>query len=254
MEAVTKATNRRGLMLAPIACMFLMAGCVATKSDVRLLRNDLASLQATQDSLYRASLRQAGSLADSVRAMAEVLRTTRGQLSNQIRQLQDMLVTVQELLGQSQQRINQLREQLERQQIGAAPQPVPQPSNPADAANLYSLGRTKLEEKSSAAARAAFEQFLSQYPQHERAPDAQLGLGEAFLLDGDSAEAVAQFERVSAAYPTSARAPEALYRAGEVSERLGRRTEARRLYGLIITRYADSPSARLARQRRDALR
>ncbi|MGQ0563278.1 MAG: tol-pal system protein YbgF [Gemmatimonadota bacterium] len=251
-----KSTNRRGLMLAPIACLILMTGCVATKADVRRLRADLAALQATQDSLYRESIRQAGALADSVRASAEMLRVTRGQLSNQIRQLQDMLVAVQLLLGQSQQRITQLREQLERQQqpVTATPPLAQPPDGAPDAGTLYTLGRTKLEEKSAAAARAAFEQLLSQYPQHERAADAQLGLGEAYLIDGDLEEAIAEFEKVAAAYPTSPRAPEALYKAGQASEARDRRSDARRFYDLVVKRYADSPSARLAQQRLRALR
>lgn len=249
-------TNRRGLMLAPIACIILMTGCVATKSDVRLLRSDIQALQTRQDSLYRESLGQMSAQADSVRMLSETLRTARGQLSNQIRQLQDMLITVQELMGTNAQTVRQLRDQLERQQTAAvAAQPsTAQPGSSADAEALYAAGRAKLADKSPAAARAAFEQILEQYPQHERAADAQFGLGEALLLDDDSAGAVSQFERVSSAYPTSPRAPEALYRAGQVSEQRTRRTEARRFYNLIVTRYGGTPSARLAQQRLTALR
>lgn len=253
MMAGSMNTNRRGQLLAPIACMMLLSGCVATKSDVRLLRTDLAALQATQDSLYRESLRQAGSLADSVRATSEVLRTTRGQLSNQIRQLQDMLVTMQELLGQSQQRINQLREQMERQQQ-APPAAAPPISGGVSADSLYAIGRAKLAERSAAAARVAFEQLLEQYPRHDRAADAQAGLAETYVLDDELEEAVTQFERVSAAYPTSAKAPEALFRAGEISEQRKRPTDARRFYNLVVTRYGNSPSATLARRRLQAIK
>jgi tol-pal system protein YbgF len=253
-----QSTNRRGLMLAPIACILFMTGCVATKSDVRVLRNDILTLQARQDSLNRVSLMQMRAQSDSVRMLSETLRTTRGQLSNQIRQLQDLLITVQELMGANAQTVRQLRDQLDRQQAAAAattPAPAtPQPGSASEAESLYSLGRTKLDEKSAAAARAAFEQFLQQYPQHERAPDAQFGLAEAIFLDGDLGDAVTQFERIASAYPTSPRAPEALYRAGQISEQRDRRTEARRFYNLVVTRYAGTPSARLAQQRITALR
>ena len=252
MMLFAKSWYRRGLLLAPIACAIL-SGCVATKSDVRLLRSDIAALQTRQDSLYRESLGQMSAQADSVRMLSETLRLVRGQLSNQIRQLSDMLVTVQELMGTNAQTVRQLREQLERQ---AAPPPQTTPAQPtgADAETLYTLGRTKLEERSAAAARAAFENFLEQYPQHERAPDAQIAIGESYVMDDDLEEAVAAFEKVSSAYPTSARAPESLYRAGQISEQRKRTSDARRFYNLIVTRYADSPSARLARQRLTALR
>lgn len=254
----TLITNRRGLLLAPIACIMLMTGCVATKSDVRMLQNDIRSLQTRQDSLYRESFGQMSAQADSVRMLSETLRTVRGQLSNQIRQLQDMLITVQELMGTNAQTVRQLRDQLERQQAAAAaalqPAPADAPGTPEEAENLYTLGREKLDEKSAAAARIAFEQFLEQYPQHERAPDAQFGLAEALYLNSDLADAIEQFERIPEAYPTSPRAPEALYRAGQISEQRDRRTDARKFYNLIVARYADSPSARLAQQRLTALR
>jgi len=254
-----KSTNRRGQRLAPIACMLilpaLLGGCVATKADVRLLRTDIESLRSKQDSLYRETLRQSGTLADSVRSTSEVLRTTRGQLSNQIKQLQDMLITLQELVGQTSQRITQLREQAERAQQ-PAPQPstgTPQPAS-GDADELYRAGALKLQDGSPAAARVAFQQFLAQYSQHEHAADAQFGLAETYVLDDALGDAVDNFARVAEAYPASPRAPEALYRAGDLSEQRKRLDDARKYYNLVVQRYASSPSARLAQQKLAKLR
>lgn len=257
MVGLRKFSNRRGRLLAPIVCMMLapmLTACVATKSDVRLLRTDLASLQARQDSLYRESLRSMGLQADSVRMLSESLRQARGQLSNQIRQLQEMLITIQELMGTNAQTVRQLREQIERQQQVTPPaQSPPATSNTTDAATLYATGRTKLAEKSSTAARVAFEELLASYPQHERAPDAQMGIAETYVQDENLAEAVSNFEKVAQAYPTSDRAPEALYRAGQISEERKRTSDARRFYNMVVTRYSSSPSASLARRRLQAL-
>ena len=256
MRAVLKMiTNRRGQLLAPIACVMAVAisGC-ATKKDVRTLQMDLASMRAQQDSLYREIQRQNLLLADSVRGGAELIRTTRAQLSNQIRQLNDVVISLQQLLGQTQQRITELREQAERaNQQPQAVQPPPQTSDQS-AEDLYRTGATRLQEKSVTAARLSFEQFLSQYPQHERAPDAQYGLAETYALEEELAEAVNQFVRVAEAYPTSGRAPEALYRAGQISEERNRRPDARTYYQRVVRSYANSPSARLAQQRLDRLR
>jgi tol-pal system protein YbgF len=255
MEAVLKTTtNRRGRWLAPIACMALLgAGGCATKKDVRTLQQELYAMRAQQDSLYREILRQNLLLADSVRGGAELIRNTRAQLSNQIRQLNDVAVSLQQLLGLTQQQILQLRERAES--APQAPAPVAQPSpSPEGAEELYRTGATKLQEKSAAAARIAFEQFLTQYPDHERAPDAQMAVGESYVLDEDLAGAVQAFERVAEAYPTSGRAPEALYRAGQLSEDRRRLDDARAFYRRIVQRYANSPSARLAQQRLNRLR
>jgi tol-pal system protein YbgF len=256
MDAVRKKiTNRRGRWLAPIACMAMVAlsGC-ATKKDVRTLQMEMIAMRAQQDSLYREILRQNLLLADSVRGGAELIRSTRAQLSNQIRQLNEVTVSLQQLLGLTQQQISQLRERAEAAEQQAPP-PVAQPSvSTASPDELYRTGATKLQEKSAASARMAFEQFLTQYADHERAPDAQIGLAETYVLDEDLAAAVGAFERVAEAYPTSGRAPEALYRAGQLSEDRRRLDDARAFYRRIVQRYANSPSARLAQQRLSRLR
>ncbi len=254
MTAVlSRKPNRRGLWLAPIACMALAAGGCAMKSDIRDLQMDLGTMRAQQDSLYREIQRQNVLLADSVRGGAELIRTTRAQLSNQIRQLNEVVLSLQQLLGQTQQRITELREQADQARAPATPV---QPAATSDtaAAELYRAGATKLQEKSATAARLAFEQFLTQYPQHELAPDAQFGLAETYALEEELGDAVDQFARVAEAYPTSARAPEALYRAGQLSEERRRTSEARTYYQRVVQRYANSPSARLAQQRLNRLR
>jgi tol-pal system protein YbgF len=251
--------NRRGQLLAPIACMALLtvtlSACVATKADVRVMRSDLAALQQHQDSLYRESLRTMGAQADSVRMLTELLRTTRGQLANQIRQIQDMVVTLQELSGQSAATVAALRQRFEQQQAAAAPQPTAAApnSNAPDPDELYGLGVSKLQEKSPAAARAAFQQFLQLYPQHEHAADAQYGLAQSYEQDNSLVDAVDNYARVAEAYPNSDRAPEALYRAGQISEQRKQLATARRYYKLVDTRYGSSPTASLAHKRLKAL-
>jgi len=254
-DSLIKFTNRRGQRLAPIACMVMVSALLsacATKGDIRNLRMEINALRAKQDSLYGEMTRQAQLQSAETQ---EGLRTTRGQISNQIRQLQEAVITLQELSGQSQQRINELRAQLERAQVGTPgmPAPVAQPGG-GNAEELYQAGATKFEEKSATAARLAFEQFLTDFPQHELAADAQFKLAETYVLDENYAEAVKHFERVSEAHPASPRAPEALYRAGQVSEQRDRRTEARQFYNRVVQRYKDSPSASLAQKRLTALR
>jgi tol-pal system protein YbgF len=255
-EVGKRITNRRGRLLAPIACIALLSAC-ATKKDIRTLQMDLGAMRAQQDSLYREIQRQNMLLADSVRGGAELIRTTRAQLSNQIRQLNDVVISLQQLLGQTQQRLSELRERADEAARARQPgtTPAPDPTAAAQSAEeLYRTGATKLQERSATAARLAFEQFLTEHPQHERAPDAQFGLAETYALDEELPDAIEQFERVANAYPTSGRAPEALYRAGQLSEDRKRLDEARAYYRRVVQRYANSPSARLAQQRLNRLR
>ena len=253
--ASARTSNRRGRLLAPIVCAAAVAAGCATKRDVRDMQMELGRMRAQQDSLYQEIRRQNNLLADSVRGGAELVRSTRAQLSNQIRQLNDVVIAMQQLLGQTQQRITELRERAEAAQ--QQQQPAAQPPGGADAAGaeeLYRAGATKLQEKSATAARLAFEQFLTAHPTHELAPDAQFGLAETYVLDKELEDAVTNFVRVAEAYPTSNRAPEALYRAGRISEDRNRRADARTYYQRVVQRYANSDSARLARDRLSRLR
>ena len=253
--ASARTANRRGRLLAPIVCAAAVAAGCATKRDVRDMQMELGRMRAQQDSLYQEIRRQNDLLADSVRGGAELVRSTRAQLSSQIRQLNDVVIAMQQLLGQTQQRITELRERAEAAQ--QQQQPAAQPPAGADAAGaeeLYRAGAGKLQEKSATAARLAFEQFLTTYPTHELAPDAQFGLAETYVLDKELEDAVTNFVRVAEAYPTSTRAPEALYRAGRISEDRNRRADARTYYQRVVQRYANSDSARLARDRLSRLR
>ncbi len=252
-----KTANRRGRLLAPIACVVLIATGCATKRDIRDLQMELGRMRAQQDSLHQEVRRQNMLLADSVRGGAELVRSTRAQLSNQIRQLNDVVIAMQQLLGQTQQRITELRERAEasqQQQQQQTPGQPPAGAGTTNAEELYRVGAAKLQEKSATAARLAFEQFLTSYSTHELAPDAQFGLAETYVLDEELEDAVTNFVRVAEAYPTSDRAPEALYRAGRISEDRNRRTDARTYYQRVIQRYANSDSARLARDRLSRLR
>jgi len=56
---------------------------------------------------------------------------------------------------------------------------------------------------------AAFAAFLDEYPEHERAPYARLGLGQARLTKGDLDEALAAFDSILAAAPEPDKADQA---------------------------------------------
>src|SRR5262245_61456632 len=120
--AVQHSNNhrRRGLRTAPLlwtGCLAVaLSGCWATKNDVRTLQMDLAVSRARQDSIARETARQNRVLQDSLRTMSEFTRYLQGNLTNQMKTMQDLVLQVQALLGQSQQRIADLREQLDRQQ------------------------------------------------------------------------------------------------------------------------------------------
>ncbi len=231
-----------------------LAGC-ATKRDVRDLRAQIAVLDAKQDSLARVAERRQAMLLDSVRAGTDLLVRVRGDLGHQLLDLEQQLVQIQELVGQSQRRLQDLNQQMEanRERLqeplpgdttGGAPRNVaPPPAGTPGPDVLYQLGADQLQKGAAATARKAFQQLLESYPNDARAPDAQFGLAETYVLDQKYDSAYAAFDQVVELYPSSPRAPAALLRAGVVAQEHGSAKKARDYFERVRARYPKSDEA-----------
>jgi tol-pal system protein YbgF len=250
-----------------VSSLGLVAGC-ALKGDVRKVGLQVEALQAQvshSDSLRRGER-------DSILAVIAVVQQTLTAQQNYLVQLrgdartdhlniQQQLVSVQELTGQSQQRLTELRGQLEAR--AQQPVPVPDtgakgPSGPAGSAagasadQMYDVSLQQYRRGSVGTARLGFREFLRMYPIEPRAADALFFIGETFAADQpDSASVV--YEQVVKTYPNSARAPTALYKLGLLAERSPDKAAARTFYNRVIAGYPRSDEANLARVRLQAL-
>jgi TolA-binding protein len=102
--------------------------CFATRQDVQLLRNDLATMQATSARADSARARETarlldalGVVRDSVRALAARDQRFAGDTREALRSINEQLLQVQELSGQSQRRLQDLRASLEARETAGAP-------------------------------------------------------------------------------------------------------------------------------------
>ena len=86
----------------------LLAGC-ATKRDLRDLQAEVVQLQAAQDRTLRELLQRNLAILDSMSIQNVRLR---GDFTNYLVQIERQLVQIQELTGQGQQRLAELREEL----------------------------------------------------------------------------------------------------------------------------------------------
>ena len=231
------------------------AGC-ATKRDVRDLREQMAAMQARQDSLFRALAEQNRALMDSVRQANEMMLRVRGELGNQLVAMERQLIQIQELAGQSQQQLASLRQQVSsRQQQLAAPPAMEQPANePApgsasSAEQLYRVGKEQLQRGNVSVARQAFAQLMRDHLTHELAPEAQLQLAETYYLERSYDRALQELERVPEVFPGTPAAPRALYRAGVIAEEQGNIPRARSYFQRVISGYPTSEESAMAREK-----
>ena len=253
--------SRPPLLLA----LGLAAGC-ALKGDVRkvelqvaALKGDLARSDSARTAERDSLLAGIAAVQRALTAQQAYLVQLRGDMKNDLLAVQQQLVAVQELTGQSQQRLSELRRQLDNQARQAPPPldaggagnvPVGPSGNPAGPGpdQMYEVSVQQFRRGSLATARLGFREFLRVFPLHERSPDALFYVGETFARESPDS-AVAVYEAVVKTYPNSSRAPSALYKLGLLAEQRNDRAAARTYYARVVAGYARSDEANLARDK-----
>jgi tol-pal system protein YbgF len=256
------------VLIAP-AVVLTAGACFATRGDVRILQGDIARLQlaaaqaASSDTARAVQLRRIiqslTNIADSLRVAQTTIQRFQGDVAISLRDVQEQLLTVQELTGQSRKQVESLRAQLEARaaeqaQAVVPPAAAPGAEAPAAAAGapapgpyqLMDLGRQQLARGATSAARAAFSDLLTQYPSSDLAPEAQYWIAETFASAGHAVEADSVFALVAEKYPTSERAPVAIYKRAVALKVAGQTRQARTLLQQVIDRYPKSEAATLA--------
>jgi tol-pal system protein YbgF len=185
----------------------------------------------------------------------------RGDFSQDLYNIQQQLVQLQELTGQSQQRLSELRTQLEaraaQNETGpgpAAPGDTAQPAaaSSASADAMYEASLAQLRRGSTSTARLGLREMLRTYPNSPRTPDALYFIGQSFSAENPDSAGV-YYSQVVDQYPTSARAPSALYNLGLLAERRKDPAKAKDAYQRVVQKYPQSDEAALARDRLKAL-
>jgi len=262
--AAPRASARRALWarrctrVGAVALMALAGTACATKRDIRDLREQLAAMQARQDSLYRVIAQQNRALMDSVRQTHEMVLRVRGDLGNQLVQMEQQLIQIQELTGQSQQQLASLRQQVssrgeyfstlpgeQRADSGAASHA----GSGTDPEQLYRVGMDQLQRGNARVARQAFEAIVKDHPTHERAPDAQLQVAETYYQERNYDLALQALDRVVEMFSSSPAVPRAVYRAGIIAEEQGNIPRARSYFQRVVSGWPGSEEANLANEK-----
>lgn len=267
-------TPRRFLAIGTLGALVLAStGCVATRNDVRILQNDIFNLRAQQARADSALVRQLQDISAQMQQMLAVVSDSIDNVSGRLTSFQgdtrqalygmeQQLLVVGELLGQSQQRLRELRAEMETRNQALMSQPAVPPA-PGDTTTraappptggiadpgpnqLYLLGRDQLSRQSYGTARQAFEELIAKHPNSDLAPDAQLGIAEAYAGERMVAQSDTANLLVVTKYPGSDAAPKALYRLGLSLAQQGRMPEARSTMQRVVRDYSRSEVADLA--------
>ena len=253
------------------ACLAGVAAC-ATPAQVQQVETQVNVLRADtrrSDSATAVQLRQIlvlqQQMMDSLAATRRSLNEMKGSTANDLLAVQQQLLQLQELTGQSQRRLTDLRSQLEARgddRGGAAPRPgrahrrirpAPAPARPRPRRSRCTMPRWRsCGGAAPPPAAPACGRCSRPIPKSELVPDALYFVGQSFSSENpDSASAY--YRKVVKDYPTSSRAPAALYGLGLLAERRGDKAGARDAYNQLLKSYPKSDEAALARDRLKAI-
>ena len=252
-------------------CLGLPAGC-ALKGDVRKVELQVQALQAertradtAQRQLVDSVLEVLAAVQRALTAQQAYLVQLRGDVRTELLSVQQQLVTVQELTGQSQQRLSEMRSSLEQRAqqpvpdvspaggqpaAGGAQPPVGPSGNPAGPGpgQMWDLAMQQFRAGRYSTARLALRELLRVFPSDEHAADALFYVGETFAQDTpDSAAAV--YGQVVKQFPNSPRAPSALYKLGLLAEQRNDKAAAQTFFKRVVAGYPRSDEANLARDK-----
>ena len=250
----------RATRFAPLAALVL-AGCLASKTDIAMLQTDLQTMRAESargDSARRAQvdqvLAQLTRANDSVRAISARLAKLQGDVANEHYQMTREIIQLQELSGQSTRRLQELRGALEERAPAAAAAAAPVPGDSTRPAagpgpgQLFQNSLDQLRRGSISVARGGFEELLRAYPTYEDAPEAMVYIAETYAAERNQAAADSVYGLVVQRYPRSPKAATALYKRAQILRSAGQDAAARAALERIVREYPRSDEAALARE------
>jgi TolA-binding protein len=241
---------------------------------VRNVEDQITQLRNVQDRRDQERSRQLAEVIRLQQAMMDSLSSTRaavsqlrGDFANDLYEVQRQLVQLQELTGQSQQRLSELRTQLERRaEELQQPEPAaggvrdtttsfvnPAPSqNQPSADQMYQTSLGQLRLGSASTARMGFRELHKSYPTSDKAPDALYYIGQSFETE-NADSALYYYQQVTRDYAQSPRSGSSSYHIGLIKERANDRAAARDAYQKVVQSFPNSDEAALAKDRLKAL-
>lgn len=269
MSSFLRGTRRLAL---PAVALLLLPACFATRDDLVVIQQDIATTRAellAADSARSAQLDRilvsVTAAQDTIRSINRTFTSFQATVQSRLENYGDQLIRVQELLGVSQQQLQRLRADLERTRgTAVAPAGSPPPGGAADSggaapavtagpAQLMEAGRQQQRRGATGVARQQFEDLVRAYPNDPLVPDALFYIADTYATERNEAAADSVWVQLYTDHPDAPRAAEAMYRHGVTLENGGRRAEARRTYQQVIRQYPRSDAAKLAQGRLDGL-
>ncbi len=261
-------TAIRYVVLALVSLMF--SGCV-TASTGDKMQQDIEALQAQQKSMqenYDAEktrlTKMIASAREDVTELKKVLKQARAllqrnnadlgvEIQKNREELDRLRGNVEELefkLKKVNEDLQIFKEDTDRRFAGSnAGSNLPKEPVP-----LFKVGKKAFDAGKNDQARKAFETFVSNFPTHGKAAEAQYLLGQTYFKEQQWVRSVLEFEKVVKKYDKSTYVDDAMYHIGAALMKSGRCKQAKGWFQLVISEHGNSEWASDARQKINAIK
>ncbi len=215
------------------------------RRDIAALRAQVgASQKAVDDRLARIeTLLQDRSieLNKLIDELKQELARMRGQIEVQTNQIDTLDRRQKDLYVDLDARLRKLEASAQAQEKQAA-EPVAEAKAYEAALNQFKLGNYQLSV-------AAFQSFLTTYPNSPQLSSAQYWIGNAYYALRDFKMAIAAQQKVLATWPDSAKAPDAMLNIASCQAETGEVKAARDTLQALLKKYPGTQAAEQAKQR-----
>jgi len=270
-ERFNYKTSMASLMLAIIVSAAATSPAWAQTADPAMMANLVIQVQELQDEVR--TLR--GQLEDQTRELENLKRRQRDQYLDLDKRLSDMrnarpVSGVGPVVSGSQPTqqapsvspsgdLPEVRDPMDSQsQVTGIGQPQVQsqsaPMSAADEKAAYDQAFQALKELRYADAAEDFQSFLDQYPNSDYADNAQYWLGESYYVTRNYDIALTAFQGLLDQYPESPKAPDALLKIGYTHYELEQWDSARAALTQVQENFPDTTLSRLAENRLRSMR
>jgi tol-pal system protein YbgF len=227
------------------------------QGEVALLKAEMARRDSTRAAQLTDVIKMQMAAMDSITATRRSVAQLKGELSPDLYNIQQQLMQIQELTGQSQAQLQKIKTQVDARgammdagPVGdtAGPISTGAPSGNATADQMYEASLAQLRRGNLTTARLGLREMLRTYPTSERAADANYFLGQSYASENRDS-ALTYYTIVVDKYAASPRAPAALYNIGLIAEGRKDTAKARDAFTRVTQAYPQSNEAELARDR-----
>jgi len=176
--------------------------------------------------------------------LKQELARLRGQIEVQTHQLETLDRRQKDLYVDLDARLRKLEAsaQAAEKQAAALPDPAAETKAYEAALNQFKVGNYQ-------ASIAAFQGFLTTYPQSAQVASAQYWIGNAYYALRDYKMAIAAQQKLLTAWPDSAKAPDALLNIASCQAEMGETRTARETLQSVVKKYPGTAAADQAKQR-----